>query len=124
MAKRIFVAFAIEDQRYRDFLKGQSNHERSPFEFTDMSAKTPWDEKWKTNCRSRIRGCDGVIGLISTNTPKATGQLWEIECAYDEGKPVMLMWINDARPSLPSPLRDKRINVWNWENIKSFISRL
>ena len=36
-----------------------------------MSVKEPWDEKWKTNCRTRIKGRDGVIGLISKNTPKA-----------------------------------------------------
>ena len=124
MSKRIFIAFAIEDERYRDFLKGQANNENSPFEFTDMSANAPWDEKWKTNCRRRIRGCDGVIGLISKNTPRATGQLWELQCSYDEGKPVMPMWISDDRPSLPAPLKDKRINIWSWDNIKTFISKL
>ncbi len=124
MSKRIFVAFAIEDERYRDFLRGQAKNDKSPFEFTDMSAKEPWDEKWKTNCRTRIRGCDGVIALISKNTPKADGQLWEIQCAYDENKPVMLIWVNNDRPALPALLRDKRINVWSWENIKNFIGRL
>jgi nucleoside 2-deoxyribosyltransferase len=124
MSKRIFIAFAIEDERYRDFLRGQAKNENSPFEFTDMSAKEPWDEQWKTNCRTRIRGCDGVIALISKNTPKADGQVWEIQCAYDEKKPVMLMWVSEDRPSLPAILRDKRINLWSWDNIKSFISRL
>lgn len=124
MSKRVFVAFAVEDKTYRDFLSGQAKLDKSPFEFTDMSAKEPWDEKWKTNCRSRIKGCDGVIGLISKNTPKATGQLWEIECAYDEKKPVMLMYINEDRPTLPAALKDKRINVWSWANLKGFIEEL
>lgn len=124
MSRRIFVAFAIEDERYRDFLRGQAKNENSPFEFTDMSAKEPWDAQWKTFCRSRIRGCDGVIGLISKNTANADGQVWEIQCAYDEKKPVMLMWVNEDRATLPGILRDKRINVWSWDNIKSFISRL
>lgn len=124
MAKRVFVAFAIEDKTYRDLLSGQAKHDKSPFEFVDMSVKQPWDEKWKTNCRTRIKGCDGVVALISKNTPKATGQLWEIECAYDEKKPTMLMWINDLRPALPAPIKDKRINVWNWPNLKSFIEKL
>jgi hypothetical protein len=124
MSKRIFVAFAIEDKIYRDFVSGQSSLDKCPFEFTDMSAKEPWNEKWKTNCRTRIRGCDGVIALISKNTIKATGQVWEIECAYDEKKPVMLMWINDERPAVPALLKDKRINVWSWENLKNFINKL
>jgi len=39
--KTIFVAFAIEDARIRDLIKGQSFHTRSPFEYTDMSVKEP-----------------------------------------------------------------------------------
>lgn len=37
--KVIFVAFAIEDERQRDFLKGQSLLTNSPFEYIDMSVK-------------------------------------------------------------------------------------
>src|SRR6266481_785630 len=99
--KRVFIAFAIEDAKYRTFLSAQAKNDKSPFEFVDMSAKEPWDEKWKTNCCARIKGCDGLIALISKNTPDAAGQLWEIQCGYDEGVPVMLMWVNDDRPKLP-----------------------
>lgn len=122
--KRVFIAFAVEDSRYRDFLVGQSRLKESPFEFIDMSAKEPWDENWKTNCRSRIRGCHGMVALISKNTKNAAGQLWEIQCAYEESVPVMLVWINDERPVLPTLLKDKRINVWSWDNVSAFIGRL
>src|SRR5258708_31692108 len=118
--KRIFIAFAIEDARYRTFLSAQAKLDKCPFDFVDMSAKEAWDEKWKTNCRSRVKGCDGVIALISKNTAYADGQLWEIQCAYEENVPVMLMWISDDRPALPALLKNKRINVWSWENIKNF----
>ena len=37
--KTVFIAFAIEDERQRDFLKGQSLHPRAPYEFIDMSVK-------------------------------------------------------------------------------------
>jgi hypothetical protein len=122
--KRVFIAFAIEDKRYRDFVVAQARNDKSPFEFTDMSAKEPWDTKWKTNCRTRVKGCDGVVALISKNTAKADGQLWEIQCAYDEKIPMMLMWINEERPLLPTLLKDKRINVWSWANLKAFIDKL
>lgn len=39
--KTIFIAFAIEDERQRDFLKGQSLSPRAPYEFVDMSVKEP-----------------------------------------------------------------------------------
>ncbi len=124
MAKRVFTAFAIEDKTFRDLLVGQSKHDKTPFEFIDMSAKEPWDEKWKTNCRARIAGCDGLIGLVSRHTVAADGALWEIACAYDEKKPVMLMWVNDERPALPSALKGRLVNVWSWENLKTFIEKL
>jgi len=126
MAKRIFISFAIEDKWARDYLHGQAKSEKSPFEFVDMSAKEPWDEKWKTNCRTRIKGCDGVIALVSKNTAKAGGQLWEIKCAKEEEIPLRGMYTTtDDRPrSIPTELDGVRIMGWTWDNIKNFIDSL
>lgn len=126
MAKRVFISFAIEDSKYRDFLVGQARNERSPFEFTDMSVKQPWDEQWKTQCRTKIKGCDGVIALISKNTKSADGQLWEIKCARDEGIKIRGVYTNaDDKPSnLPSELSGISVVNWTWPNIKSFIDSL
>lgn len=122
--KRVFIAFAIEDKVYRDFLVGQAKNDHSPFEFTDMSVKKPWDSQWKTNCRTRIKGCNGLVALISKNTAKSDGELWEIKCAYDEGVPVMLMWVNNERSGLPTLLKGKLINVWSWSNLKNFTEKM
>ncbi|MGA3161191.1 MAG: hypothetical protein ABSC77_08225 [Terracidiphilus sp.] len=122
--KRVFIAFAVEDKTYRDFLVGQAKNKKSPFEFNDFSVKEPWDAKWKTNCRARVKGCDGVIALISKNTAKADGQLWEIQCAYEEEVPTMLMWVDDNRPAVPALIKNKLINVWSWDNLVSFIEKL
>lgn len=122
--KRVFISFAIEDKKYRDFLVGQSKNENSPFTFVDMSVKEPWKSEWKARCRTKIKGCDGVIGLVSKNTSVADGEIFELKCAYEEDIPVMLMYINEDRPVLPAFLRNKRVNVWSWANIKAFISKL
>jgi hypothetical protein len=123
---RIFISFAIEDVTLRDFLVGQARNERSPFSLVDMSVKEPWDSSWKTNCRTKIKGCDGVIGIITKNTPKAEGQLWELKCAYEEKIPVLLIYGNkDDRPSnLPDPVNGKRILDWTWKNIVAFLDKL
>jgi hypothetical protein len=122
--KRIFIAFAAEDKTYRDFLVGHARNPKTPFDFYDFSVKVPYEEKWKTSCRTRVKGCDGVIALISKNTVNADGQLWEMKCALDEGIPTMLMWINDDRPVLPASLSGKRINIWSWNNLETFIGNL
>lgn len=128
MAKnnRIFVSFAIEDKTHRDLLKGQAKNKNSPFEFVDMSVKEPWDEKWKTNCRTRIKGCDGVIALVSKNTAKGEGALWEVRCAKDEKVPVRGIYCTtDNRPAtLPAEFSGVKVVDWTWDNIASFINSL
>lgn len=122
--KRVFIAFAMEDVRSRDFLVGQSKNNNSPFEFVDMSVKEPWSTDWKTKCRSKIKGCDGVIALISKYTPSASGQLFEIQAASEEKVPTMLMYSGSDRPTLPVTLAGRQVNIWSWENLKKFIGNL
>jgi hypothetical protein len=122
---RIFISFAIDDARYRTMLVGQAKNEDSPFEFVDMSVKEPWDEKWKTQCRSRIKGCDGVIALLSTNTANADGQLWEMKTANEEGVPMIGVYIDkNNKPSIPEALRGKKVIEWTWPGIAAFIDGL
>jgi hypothetical protein len=123
-SKRVFIAFAVPDKTYRDFLVGHARHPKTPFDFVDMSVKEPWDSKWKTNCRARVKSCDGMIALISRNTRDADGELWEIKCADEEGIPTMLMWINGERPALPPCLSGRRVNIWSWDNLETFIGKL
>jgi hypothetical protein len=128
MAKnnRIFISFAVEDKTYRDLLIGQAKNGKSPFEFVDMSVKEPWDSAWKTKCRTKIKGCDGMIVMISKNTAKAAGQLWEVTCAKEENIPLRGIYINaDNKPtSLPDELSGVRMVNWTWDNIANFINSL
>ena len=123
---RIFTSFAIEDRWARDFLIQQGKDERSPFTFVDMSVKEPWDEKWKTQCRTRIKGCDGTIALVSINTKNAAGQLWEVKASKEEKVPVRGIYVTtDNRPSfLPPEFDGVRVVTWTWANIKAFLDSL
>lgn len=123
--KRVFISFAVEDSTYRDFLVGQARNDKSPFEFTDMSVNQPWDEKWKTNCRIKIKGCDGFIVLLSKKTAKAEGALWEIRCAKEEKIPILGIHIDrNNKAAIPSELAGQRVIEWNWTDIKKFIDGL
>lgn len=123
---RVFTSFAVEDRCYRDLLVGQARNDRSPFEFVDMSVKEPWDLQWKTRCRSKIRGCDGMIALVSSSSPNAEGHLWEIACAMEERIPVLGIYVSDSdRPVyMPSQLLGVRVVTWTWGNIANFIRSL
>lgn len=127
MAKnnRIFISFAVEDKWYRDALVQQAKDERSPFSFTDMSLQEPFDEKWKTQCRARIKTCDGMIALISKKTRNADGARWEMQCANEERVPLIGVHIHkDDKGAIPSELDGKKVIEWTWAGIKSFLDSL
>ena len=119
--KTVFVAFAIEDERSRDFLKGQSLNTNSPFEYIDMSVKQPYDSGWKDRVRTRIRRSDGVIALVSKNSLSSSGQKWEIQCAKEERKRLLGIWAyKDDRTNLTGV----NTKVWTWDNITAFVNSL
>lgn len=119
--KRVFISFAVEDSNLRDLLVGQAKNNSSPFEFVDMSVKQPWDSAWKTNCRTKIKGCNGLIAIVTDNTGNADGQLWEINCGKDEHVPVGAIWGHSDERSSVSALSGVRTVSWTWDNIKSLI---
>ena len=119
--KVIFVAFAIEDERSRDFLKGQSLNTKSSFEYIDMSVKEAYETDWKEKVRTRIRRSHGVIALVSKNSLSSTGEKWEIQCAQEERKAVKGIWAyKDDRTVLPGV----STVTWTWDNIAAFIDSL
>lgn len=125
MAKRIFTSFAIEDERIRDLFVGQARHEQVPYELVDMSVKEPWSSEWKTRCRTKIKGCDGVVVLISKHLKKADGAIWEIKCAKEEEIPILGVYMTDCN-ILDSPFEMIGIKkvTWTWANIADFVNGL
>jgi antiphage defense system Thoeris ThsB-like protein len=119
--KVVFVAFAIEDERQRDFLKGQSLSPRAPYEFIDMSVKEAYESDWKDKVRTRIRRSDGVLVLVSKNSLNSTGQKWEIQCAQEEGKKLRGIW---AYSTDRTQLTGVATVAWSDTNISSFIDSL
>lgn len=119
--KVVFVAFAIEDERQRDFLKGQSLHPRAPYEFIDMSVKEPYDKDWKDRVRTRIRRSHGVIALISKNSLTSSGQKWEIQCAKEEKKPLRGIWAYSDDRTI---VEGVSTYVWSDKSISDFIDSI
>lgn len=119
--KTIFVAFAIEDQRIRDMIKGHALNANSPFEYIDMSVKDAYESEWKTKVRTRIKRSDGVLAIISKNSTSSSGQKWEISCAKEENKKVMGIW---AYKGDRTDIAGVNTKVWTWPNIANFIDSL
>lgn len=119
--KVVFIAFAIEDEGQRDLFVGQRLHPRSPYEFIDMSVKDAYVTGWKDKVRTRIKRSNGVIALVSKNSSASTGQKWEIECAKEEGIPILGIW---AYSSDRATIAGIKTFEWSDANISSFIDSL
>lgn len=119
--KTIFVAFAIEDEKIRDMIKGQSLNTGTSFEYIDMSVKEPYSEEWKKKVRTRILRSDGVLAIVSKNSLNSSGEKWEIQCAKDETKPVRGIW---AYKEDRTDLAGLKTMVWTWDNIANWIDSL
>jgi hypothetical protein len=119
--KTIFVAFAIEDENIRNMIKGQSLHTKTPFSYVDMSVKEAYDEEWKKKVRTRILRSDGVLVIVSKNSPASSGQKWEIKCAQEEKKKIRGIW---AYKEDRTKIEGVNTMVWTWDNIKDWIDGL
>jgi hypothetical protein len=119
--KTIFVAFAIEDVKIRDLIKGQSLNTKVPFSYTDMSVKEAYDEEWKKKVRTRILRSAGVLVIVSSDSLTSSGQKWEIKCAQEEKKKIRGIWgYTDDR----TKIEGVNTMVWTWDNIKDWIDNL
>lgn len=123
---RIFISFAMKDIEYRKHLVSQAKEKKTPFYFIDMSVKKRWAEnEWKKKCKSKIKGCDGVIVLLSKNTYHAGGARWEMKCARQLNIPMIGMHImKKNRGSIPPELKDVEIINWSWKNLDNFVNNL
>lgn len=123
--KRVFISFAVEDERYRNFLVEQSKLSKSPFEFIDMSVKEPWDEDvWKEKCRTKIKRSDLVLVLLSKSTWHASGVRWEAKCANEEGVPVVGMYVQKKKlPAIIPEVPEAKVITWSWQNLDTIINK-
>jgi len=125
MAKKIFIAFAGEDEWARDYLVGQGKNTKTPIDFKDMSIPKPFDSRWKAQCREIMKNCDGAIALLSTHTRAAEGARWEMQCANDERVPMIGVHTQkDNKGSIPPELAGKRVIEWTWDGIASWVNSL
>lgn len=119
--KIIFVAFAIEDVRVRDMIKGQSLNTKTPFDYIDMSVQEAYDEEWKKKVRTRILRSDGVLAVVTKSSLTSLGQKWEMQCAKAEGVPVKGI---RASKNDQTTIAGLSVMAWTWDNIANWIDSL
>jgi len=105
----------MEDEAQVELLRHQARSDRFDLEFTDYSVKEPFDERWKSQCTERIRQTSVVIVMIGEETHSRPAVLWEINKAYELGKPVIgVRMYKDANHKIPEQMQFNRAKIVNW----------
>lgn len=114
--KRVFISFHIDDEAQVNFLRAQAKEGRTDLDFIDYSVKEPFDEAWKTQCTERIRQSSVIVCMIGADTHTREAVLWELNKAYELGKPVVGVRIyKDENHRIPQPLIDNRAPIVEWK---------
>ncbi|MFI7743115.1 TIR domain-containing protein [Kocuria rhizosphaericola] len=122
--KTVFLAFAEQDELFRDLFIAQWARAGDQAWFLDSPGNGTCPGEWKKEVRERIRDCDGVIALVGGSTPTSAEALWQIECAVAVGKPLLGLWVENEHRSKPAEMGPARCETWTWENIGDFIDRI
>jgi hypothetical protein len=97
----------------------------SHYEMVEVSVKEPWSDSWKSRRRTKIKGCNGVIVLISKNLKKADGAIWEIKCAKEEQIPILGVYMKGCGLlDTPDELNGIKKIAWTWTGIAEFVNGL
>jgi hypothetical protein len=122
--KRTFISFDYDhDARLKDLLVGQAKNFDSPFEITDMSIKAPITTDWKSNARTRIKGCDVAVVICGEHTHTASGVSAEVKIAQEESVAYFLLaGYSDKTCKKPTAAKSNdKVYKWTWDNLKTLI---
>jgi hypothetical protein len=122
---KVFISFDYDhDLDLKNLLVGQSEHEDTPFEITDMSVRDELSGDWKEKVRTRIKKVDQVVVICGKYTDTATGVVAEVKIAQEEEKPYFLLWgRSDETCVKPKNTKDEdKIYKWTWDNLKNLLN--
>lgn len=122
--RNVFVSFEMGDEAQVRLLAYQARSDKFEFTFRDYSVKDPFDEKWKSQVREKMRLVSAVIVAIGEKTYESEPVDWEIKEAYKQDKKVVGVRIyRDAGHRVPPAVRPgTEIINWNAEDIASALS--
>lgn len=122
--RRVFISFHMKDIFAKTLLIEQAKSDKFELKFTNYAVNKPFDSKWKTNCKERIKQTSVVVCLIGEHTWQREAVICELETANSLGKSLLGIKIHRNRYlNIPAPLITYGAPVINW-NINDIIYHL
>lgn len=117
---KVFVSFDFDhDEDLKHLFIGQSKHDDTPFEISDLSVKQALLGDWKAKVRQKIVNAQQVAVICGEYTHTATGVNAEIQIARELGKPYFLLWGRNGKTCTKPTVAtaEDKIYEWTWENV-------
>lgn len=122
--KRVFISFHMDNLHAKTLLCAQAKSDKFDLEFLNYAIDEPFDEKWKTNCKEKIKKTSVTICLIGEKTSTREAVNWELNTSYELGNKVFGIRINrDKNHTVPKPLKDNNAKILKW-NISDIVDEL
>lgn len=123
--RNVFVSFDTNDEFVARLLAIQAKNDKFKFTFRDYSVKRPFDVKWKSRVREKLRLVSAVIVAIGAKTHTREAVDWEIKEAYEQGKTVLCVRLYRGKGhKIPPAIRPgTRVISWTAEAIRGALSR-
>jgi len=126
MAKRVFISFHIEDRHAKELLVAQARSDKFELEFVNFAINEPFDDRWKTQCKDRIKQTSATICLIGEKTYLREAVNWELNTSYELGHKVFGIRIyKNKNHIVPRPIREhsSRVVIWSISEIVSELEK-
>lgn len=113
--KNVFISFSMRDEAQLKLMRHQAKDDRNELKFRDYSIKEPFDSKWKSQTKERMKLSSTTVCLIGHDTHTREAVNWELKQAYKLGhKVVGVRLYRDANHNVPQLLRENKGPIINW----------
>jgi len=121
---RVFVGFHKQDRHAKELLIAQAKNKNMNLQFSDQSASQPFNNKWRTRMKPRIKRASTTVIMVGKDTYKREAVKWEVEQSRKAGNKIIAVQIHkDKHHRLPPNIKKKEEMRWNTAKLSEKIRR-
>ncbi len=115
---RVFVSHHSKDEYAKRLLQAQAKNKNMDMQFSDKSINKPFNNKWKTRTKPRIKNSSTTVVMVGSQTHKRKAVQWEIEQSRKAGNKIVAVRIHkNKKHKMPRGIKKREETKWNVKKI-------